>query len=41
MPLHEYYGISASCRMSFYLYNTEADINDSVDILKQVVQKLR
>jgi len=41
MPLHQKLGISASCRMSFYLYNTETDVEEAVSILDSVVHKLR
>ncbi len=40
MPLHESLGISASCRASFYLYNTEQDVLDFVESLDSVIKKL-
>jgi cysteine desulfurase/selenocysteine lyase len=36
-PLHERFGIPASARASFYLYNTPAEIDALVDGLKKVV----
>ena len=41
MPLHDRLGISSSCRASFYLYNTEQDVDRLVDSLKVVIEKLR
>ena len=41
MPLHDYLDIRSSCRASFYLYNTEQDVEIFVDALKNVVEKLR
>jgi cysteine desulfurase/selenocysteine lyase len=41
MPLHEYLNISASCRASFYLYNTADEVHRFVDILQEVLPKLR
>lgn len=41
MPLHQRFDIPASCRASFYLYNTEQDVQDFVSALEQVIQKLR
>jgi len=35
-PLHSSIGISASCRVSFYLYNTREEIDIFVDALKKV-----
>lgn len=34
MPLHQRLGISASCRASFYLYNTLEDVDRFVDAVK-------
>jgi len=36
MPLHEKYGVPATTRASFYLYNTEADIDPLIEGLYQV-----
>lgn len=41
MPLHEKLGLSASCRASFYLYNTLEEVDYFVDALQAAVQKLR
>ncbi|MCH2180812.1 MAG: SufS family cysteine desulfurase [Mariniblastus sp.] len=41
MPLHDYLGIRNSCRASFYLYNTEQEVEVLVDALKRVIAKLR
>ena len=41
MPLHDRLDISASCRASFYLYNTVEEVNRFVEILQQVINKLR
>jgi cysteine desulfurase/selenocysteine lyase len=41
MPLHDRLGIPSSCRASFYLYNTDADVQALADALKIVVAKLR
>jgi cysteine desulfurase/selenocysteine lyase len=41
MPLHEKLGLSASCRASFYLYNTIDEVDYFVDALKAAVEKLR
>lgn len=41
MPLHEKLGLSASCRASFYLYNTIDEVDHFVDALKAAVEKLR
>ncbi|HMO15943.1 MAG TPA: SufS family cysteine desulfurase [Pirellulaceae bacterium] len=40
MPLHQRFGLSASCRASFYLYNTLQDVDDFVEILNRVLCKL-
>jgi cysteine desulfurase / selenocysteine lyase len=34
-PLHRRYGISASTRASFYLYNTTAEVDTMVDAIRQ------
>jgi cysteine desulfurase/selenocysteine lyase len=36
-PIHERFGIPASARASFYLYNTPAEVDVLVDGLKQIV----
>ena len=41
MPLHDRFGVPSSCRASFYLYNTDDEVDRFVDILKVVVEKLR
>lgn len=41
MPLHEFLGIRASCRASFYLYNTLAEVERFSDALNKVVTRLR
>jgi cysteine desulfurase / selenocysteine lyase len=38
MPLHDKYGITASTRASFYLYNTEADVDHLTTALQKVVK---
>lgn len=35
-PLHKYLGVNASCRASFYLYNTKEDIDRWVEALTKV-----
>ena len=35
-PLHRYLGLNASCRASFYLYNTREDIDRWIDAVKKV-----
>ena len=35
-PLHQYLGQNASCRASFYLYNTREDIDRWIEALKKV-----
>ncbi len=37
-PLHERYGIPASARASFYLYNTQAEVDALVEGLQRVVE---
>ncbi len=37
-PLHERYGIPASARASFYLYNTQAEVDALVEGLQKVVE---
>ena len=41
MPLHDRLDIKASCRASFYLYNTVAEVESFVEILAGVIEKLR
>jgi cysteine desulfurase/selenocysteine lyase len=36
MPLHEYLGIGATCRASFYIYNTKADVDALITGIKKV-----
>lgn len=35
-PLHHFYGLSASCRASFYIYNDEEDVEKLIEGLKRV-----
>jgi hypothetical protein len=35
-PLHRYLGINASCRASFYFYNTEDEVDYFIEKLKKV-----
>ena len=35
-PLHRFLGLNASCRASFYLYNTREDIDRWIDAVKKV-----
>jgi cysteine desulfurase/selenocysteine lyase len=41
MPLHKHLEIKASCRASFYLYNTLDEVEEMGEALKKVVQRLR
>ena len=41
MPLHTHLDISASCRASFYIYNTAEEIDSFVDALSEILPKLR
>ena len=41
MPLHQHYKIRNSCRASFYLYNTRAEVEMFGGTLKSIVPKLR
>jgi cysteine desulfurase/selenocysteine lyase len=41
MPLHEHLNLKSSCRASFYLYNTEDEVCQFVEILQAVVKRLR
>ncbi len=38
MPLHEYLGIGATCRASFYIYTTKEDIDALVKGIKKVIK---
>jgi cysteine desulfurase/selenocysteine lyase len=38
MPLHEYYGIAATTRASFYVYNIPEEVDKLVETLKKVQQ---
>ncbi len=38
MPLHEKFGLPATTRASFYLYNTEEDVNTLVQSLRKVIK---
>ncbi len=39
-PLHRYLGIGASCRASFWLYNTEQEVDTFLEKLSDVRQKM-
>jgi cysteine desulfurase/selenocysteine lyase len=39
-PLHERFGIAASARASFYIYNDKDDVDALVDGLRKVIQIL-
>jgi cysteine desulfurase/selenocysteine lyase len=41
MPLHARYGLAASARASFYLYNTAAEVEAFGAALRQAVRMLR
>lgn len=41
MPLHTCLGIPASCRASFYLYNTLQEVDYMVDRLQEILPRLR
>ena len=41
MPLHDHLQIPASCRASFYLYNTLEEVDQFVDALQHVLPKLK
>ena len=38
MPLHEHYGLSATTRASFYVYNVPDEVDKLVETLKKVKQ---
>ena len=40
MPLHERLGVPSSCRASFYLYNTEAEVDAFADTLSDVIDRV-
>ncbi len=41
MPLHQHFGIAASCRASFYVYNTLDEVDYFADTLQEILPKLR
>lgn len=41
MPLHQHLGLRSSCRASFYLYNTMAEIDQFAESLQKVISKLK
>lgn len=41
MPLHHYFELAATCRCSFYLYNTDAEVDCFLEALHKVINKLR
>jgi cysteine desulfurase/selenocysteine lyase len=41
MPLHQRLGIANSCRASFYLYNTVAEVHQFAESLRNVIARLR
>ena len=41
MPLHKKLGLKASCRASFYLYNTVDEVEAFADALEAVIKRLR
>ena len=40
-PLHKYLGVNATCRASFYLYNSTEDIDRLVEALSKVRKVLK
>ena len=40
MPLHQRFGVLSSCRASFYLYNTEQEVEFFLTSLRDVIEKL-
>jgi cysteine desulfurase/selenocysteine lyase len=40
MPLHQRFGVLSSCRASFYLYNTEQEVEFFLESLQDVIEKL-
>ncbi len=40
-PLHEFFGIRGTARASFYLYNTLEEADYFIDVLKEVVKRIR
>jgi cysteine desulfurase/selenocysteine lyase len=38
MPLHEHYGLAATTRASFYIYNTPGEVDQLVETIKKVQQ---
>ena len=41
MPLHERYGLTASSRASFYLYNTPAEVDLLIEVLGKIQARFR
>ncbi|MCX7838575.1 MAG: SufS family cysteine desulfurase, partial [Anaerolineae bacterium] len=41
MPLHEHYGLAATTRASFYIYNTPDEVDQLVETIKKVQQVFR
>ena len=41
MPLHDTLGIASSCRASFYLYNTEEEVDIFASALRNTIERLR
>lgn len=41
MPLHQTLGVSATLRMSFYIYNTKEDIKKACVVLKKIGENIR
>jgi cysteine desulfurase/selenocysteine lyase len=41
MPLHKYLGVQATCRASFYVYNTKEDVDKLVEGLEKVRRKFK
>jgi len=40
-PLHQFLGVSSSCRVSFYLYNNKEDVEKLVEGLKEVRKRFK
>ncbi|GAB4218977.1 MAG: cysteine desulfurase [Candidatus Microgenomates bacterium] len=40
-PLHNFYGLNASCRASFYLYNDKEDVEKLIEGLKEVRKSIK
>jgi cysteine desulfurase/selenocysteine lyase len=41
MPLHNWLGLRNSCRVSFYLYNLQSEVDFLVETLRKVISRLR